>query len=218
MDFRLNAKDELFFLEVNFTCSVFYSDGMEGSADYILKHDGIGQSGFLRHIIEEGIARHQKKQKKYVAKGNAINGYGIYAPTDLPKGDVIIKGEGKPLRVISRNYVQKHWSAEEQDTFHRYAYPLSSEVFQMWAEKPEDWAPHNHSCEPNTGFKGLDCVALHDIKKGEELTFDYAHLYNETMIPFTCHCGAKTCRGEIFGTLNNSVTTREKELLVNGYW
>jgi len=69
MDFRMNDKDEIFFLEINFTCSVFYKDGYEGSADYILKYDGAGQSGFLHHIIAEGIARHKRKQKLYVMKG-----------------------------------------------------------------------------------------------------------------------------------------------------
>jgi D-alanine-D-alanine ligase and related ATP-grasp enzymes len=29
MDFRVNDKGEVFFLEVNFTCSVFYTDGMK---------------------------------------------------------------------------------------------------------------------------------------------------------------------------------------------
>src|SRR4029079_16405434 len=83
LDFRLNDKNELFFLEINFTCSVFYKDGYEGSADYILKADGIGQTGFLKKIIEEGMARHRRKQKKYIMKGNAIAGYGIYATRDI---------------------------------------------------------------------------------------------------------------------------------------
>jgi len=34
LDFRMNEKNELYFLEINFTCSVFYRDGYEGSADY----------------------------------------------------------------------------------------------------------------------------------------------------------------------------------------
>ena len=74
MDYRMDADGHLYFLEVNFTCSVFYSDGYEGSADYILKLDGIGQAGFLRHIVAEGIARHKRKQKKYRMKGNSIAG------------------------------------------------------------------------------------------------------------------------------------------------
>ena len=63
LDFRVNDKNEIYFLEINFTCSVFYTDGYEGSADFILKYDGIGQAGFLRHIIAEGIARHQRSKK-----------------------------------------------------------------------------------------------------------------------------------------------------------
>jgi D-alanine-D-alanine ligase len=34
MDFRVNDKGEVFFLEVNFTCSVFYTDGYEGSGRF----------------------------------------------------------------------------------------------------------------------------------------------------------------------------------------
>src|SRR5207342_369948 len=83
LDFRVNEKNEIFFLEINFTCSVFYKDGYEGSADYILKADGIGQAGFLKKIIDEGMARHQRRQKKYTMKGNAIAGYGIYANQDM---------------------------------------------------------------------------------------------------------------------------------------
>ncbi len=54
LDFRMNENGELYFLEINFTCSVFYSEGLEGSADFILNYDGIGKSGFLKHIIAEG--------------------------------------------------------------------------------------------------------------------------------------------------------------------
>ncbi len=30
LDFRVNDKNEIFFLEINFTCSVFYTDGYRG--------------------------------------------------------------------------------------------------------------------------------------------------------------------------------------------
>ncbi|MEO5984407.1 MAG: hypothetical protein ABIP80_02810, partial [Ferruginibacter sp.] len=79
LDFRMNAADELFFLEINFTCSVFYGDGYEGSADHILKIDGTGQAAFLQTIITEGIRRHKNIQKAYIMRGNAIAGFGIYA-------------------------------------------------------------------------------------------------------------------------------------------
>lgn len=215
MDFRMDESGELFFLEVNFTCSVFYSDGYEGSADYILKHDGIGQAGFLRHIISEGIARHRRRQKKYMMKGNAIAGFGIYANTNIIAGDILFKGEEKPQRIVTRNHVEQHWNEDEKKLFRHYAYPISNEVYILWDNNPSEWAPQNHSCDPNTSYQGLNVVALRDISKGEELTLDYATLLDESSEPFDCQCGLPSCRGTIRGTGGNSVTQREEGVTYN---
>ncbi|NJO26010.1 MAG: SET domain-containing protein [Bacteroidia bacterium] len=95
--------------------------------------------------------------------------------------------------------------------FDRYAYPVSNEVFMLWDDDPTGWAPQNHCCEPNTGFDGLNVIALRNISKGEELTLDYANLLDETAQPFECRCGAANCRGLVTGTPNNSVNKREKQ-------
>lgn len=211
LDFRLNEKGELFFLEINFTCSVFYSDGYEGSADFILQYDGIGQQGFLRHMMAEGLARYQRKQKKYRIKGTAIAGYGIYATCDIARGDIIFKGEGRSQRIITRRSVADHWSETDQLIFRRYAYPLSRELFLLWDDNPSEWAPQNHSCQPNTAYNGLDVVALRAIRLGEELTLDYATFLDENMEPFDCQCGTTVCRGKISGIPGNSVTSREEK-------
>jgi D-alanine-D-alanine ligase len=209
LDFRVNNKNEIFFLEINFTCSVFYKDGYEGSADYILKCDGIGQAGFLKKIINEGIARHQRKQKKYTMKGNAIAGYGIYATQNIAANDLIFRGEGMEQRIITRNYVERYWNVKEKETFRKYAYPLSKEVFLLWDNNPSGWAPQNHSCDPNTTYEGLNVVALRNITKGEELTLNYATFLDENMEPFNCQCGSANCCGLVTGIVNNSVTERE---------
>jgi D-alanine-D-alanine ligase len=209
LDFRVNEKEEIYFLEINFTCSVFYSDGYEGSADYILKHDGIGQAGFLKHIIREGIARHQRSQKAYTMKGNSIAGYGIYANRDIREGEILFKGEGKSQRIITKRYVDKHWDADQRRQLRRYAYPVSQELFILWDEDPAEWAPQNHSCDPNTAFDGLNVLALKNIKAGDELTLDYAQFLDENMEPFQCRCNSSACRGTISGINNNSLTIRE---------
>ncbi|HNU87336.1 MAG TPA: SET domain-containing protein-lysine N-methyltransferase [Ferruginibacter sp.] len=209
LDFRVNEKKEIFFLEINFTCSVFYKDGYEGSADYILKCDGIGQAGFLKKIIDEGIARHLRRQKKYTMKGNAIAGYGIYANQHMKANEVIFRGEGMAQRITTRRYVENSWSVKEKETFRKYAYPLSKEVFLLWDDNPANWAPQNHSCDPNTRYEGLNVVALRNISKGEELTLNYADFLDEHMEPFDCRCGAANCCGRVTGTPNNSVTERE---------
>jgi len=209
LDFRVNAKKEIYFLEINFTCSVFYKDGYEGSADYILKCDGIGQEGFLRKIIAEGLARHQRNQKKYAMRGNSIAGYGIYATQNIHAGDIIFKLEESAQRIVTRKHVEQTWNEKEKKVFRQYAYPLSKEVFFIWDDNPSNWAPQNHSCDPNCEYEGLNVIASRNISKGEELTLNYASFLDEHMEPFQCQCGAYNCAKWITGIPNNSVTTRE---------
>ena len=211
LDFRMNEKGELFFLEINFTCSVFYSNGYEGSADYILKYDGIGQQNFLHHIIQEGIERHKNKQLIYEMKGNAIAGYGIYAKRNIVKNEIIFKGEEKSQRIVTKKFVEENWNEKEKENFARYAYPISNNVFLLWDENATHWAPQNHSCNPNTSYQGLNVVATKPIKQGEELTLDYASFLNESAQSFICNCNAKNCRGLIQGDSNNNIEVRIKK-------
>jgi len=217
LDFRANKDGKLFFLEINFTCSVFYNQGYEGSADYILLYDGIGQAGFLRHMIAEGIARHRRTHKKHRIRGNSIAGYGIYATMDIAAGEAIFNGEGRSQRMITRRHVEETWKENEKETFRRYAYPISTEVFLLWDENPYEWAPQNHSCDPNSAYDGLDVLALRPIVKGEELTLDYATFLDEHMEPFDCKCGSPKCRGRVTGIPGNSVTLRESKLPHDGH-
>ena len=208
LDFRQDAHGTLHFLEINFTCSVFYPEGSEGSADHILKFDGIGAKGFLDLIIAEGIARHRRRQPTTEMRGDSIAGYGSFALVDFHAGDIVFPGEERPFRITTLPHVQRFWNDEQKREFRRYAYPLSSAVYALWSDDPTQWRPQNHSCDPNTAFIGLDVLAVRSINRGEELTLDYAAAMNEHSEPFTCHCGSPKCRGLIEGTPGNCVTTR----------
>lgn len=210
MDFRMDAEGTLHFLEVNFTCSVFYAEGSEGSADHILRIDGMGQAGFLEAIVAEGLARHRRKQRRWEMRGGTIAGYGIVARGRIGAGDVVFRGEERTHRLVTRRHVEQRWSPADQAVFRHYAYPLSDEVYVLWDEDASRWAPQNHSCAPNTAYVGLDVVATREIAPGEELTLDYGDLLDEGSEPFMCRCGAPGCRGLIRGTRGNSVTARLK--------
>ncbi len=209
MDFRTNSAGELFFLEVNFTCSVFYANGDEGSADYILRHDGIGQTGFAERIIAEGLARHARNRPRHTMQGNGVSGYGIFATISFARGDVVFTGEERAHRIATRRHVEEQWSADDQELFRHYAYPLGDEVYALWDADSTAWAPQNHSCDPNTEFVGLNVVAMRHIASGEELTIDYSRSMNESSAAFDCHCRAAVCRGRIAGAAGNSVSARE---------
>ncbi len=209
MDFRMDAAGTIHFLEVNFTCSVFYAEGSEGSADHILRLDGIGQAGFLERIIAEGRARHRRRQRPFEMRGNAIAGYGIVATRPIAAGEVVFRGEERPHRIVTRRHVERTWSAADQALFRHYAVPISDQVYVIWDDDPSSWAPQNHSCDANTGYEGLDVVARRAIAAGEELTLDYHELLDEASEAFECRCGAPSCRGRVQGIPGNSVTARE---------
>jgi D-alanine-D-alanine ligase len=213
MDFRVNDSKQIFFLEINFTCSVFYEDGYEGSADYILMNEPGGKKAFLENIISEGIYRHRQKQKKYCLKGNAISGYGIYANKIIQSGEIIFQNEGKSHRLITKKYVDEHWNADEISIFRKYAWPVGNDVYVLWDEDPTGWAPQNHSCDPNTQYEGLNVLASKNIQKGEELTLDYTTFLNDEMESFICNCGAKNCKRIIRGSQKITAMHYKKNLL-----
>jgi SET domain-containing protein len=77
-----------------------------------------------------------------------------------------------------------------------------SEEFVIGAKKLSDVAGDdyfNHSCEPNSGFKGqILLVAMKKIPEKTEVTFDYGMvLYpskNAKRYRIDCLCGARKCR------------------------
>jgi D-alanine-D-alanine ligase len=56
-DFRMNDKGEIFLLEINPNCGIFYPPNEPGSADFILMNDPLGHSGFLELILKSGLKR-----------------------------------------------------------------------------------------------------------------------------------------------------------------
>ena len=210
MDFRLDKDGAPNLLDANFTCSVFYPDKFLGTADYILKLDPGGASAFFRHIVAEGIGRWKGKHKAYAVRNDGLSGLGIEAARDIAKGGIVFQGEELAQRIATKRWVETRWTEEEKITFAQYAYPLDDEVFILWSDAPQDWAPQNHSCDPNCAYDGLNVVALRDVTKGDELTLDYADFCSETSAEFQCACGAANCRGLVKGSAGNSVALRER--------
>lgn len=65
----------------------------------------------------------------------------------------------------------------------------------------------NHSCDPNAGHRKIsELIAIRDIKKGEEITYDYSATIgpNVTTDVWTmeCACGTKKCRKVIANVLS----------------
>jgi len=75
------------------------------------------------------------------------------------------------------------------------------------------WQYLNHSCEPN-GYMdvlGLTFRAARDIRRGEEITFNYLTTESEMAMPFDCNCGSANCFGFIQG--RNFLTLEQADRL-----
>lgn len=58
----------------------------------------------------------------------------------------------------------------------------------------------NHSCDGNLGFdKNGDFIARRDIKKGEEISFDYGLADSNPNYRLKCECGSPNCRKIVTG-------------------
>lgn len=58
----------------------------------------------------------------------------------------------------------------------------------------------NHSCDPNIGLdKNFNFVAMRNIKRGEELCWDYAYDETNPRFRMECSCGSKKCRKIVTG-------------------
>ncbi len=199
-DIRVNPEGEVYLLEINPNCGIFYGLDEPGSADFVLLNDPEGHSGFLDRIFKAALARQKRIKTRYAVRHHPERGYGLYARRAIDAGEVILPREKRPHTLVSRSYVQKNWKPEEQQLFLRHGYPLTDEVWVSLSSNPAEWTPIAHSCDPNAWWQGLDVTARRSIEEGEEITLDYATFRNELMPEFACRCEAPGCRKVIRGT------------------
>lgn len=111
-------------------------------------------------------------------------GLGVYVAQPYKKGEMICEMKGKK-RSLGNLYYRKSHSRKMIDD------PLQiGEGKYVDLDKP--YLYFNHSCEPNAGIKDKTALfALKNIKKGEEITFDYSTTMDESL---ECKCGSRKCR------------------------
>jgi len=179
-DMRVNDKGEAFFLEINPNCGIFYPAPEEqpdalGSADFVLLHSKMGHTGFVEHIIDCALRRSRQTQKTTEVRFRSGHGYGLYAVVDIPEGALIHQHEEKAHYITTKRNVESTWKDPlKRKWFEQYAYPVTDTIWAIWSDNPNDWLQINHSCDPNSWLDGLNLVARKVIRKGQQVTMDYA--------------------------------------------
>ena len=130
--------------------------------------------------------------KLYKIKKSNIDNRGLYAAKNIKAGTIVIHYKGK---LITKKETEKNPKYDNDKAI--YLFNLNSRY-----DLDGDFANNtarliNHSCSPNCEVDGkglkLWIYALKDIKKGEELSYDYGFGYDENYKDFVCKCRAKNC-------------------------
>ncbi len=136
------------------------------------------------------------KKKLYKKKRSKINNLGLYALTNIKKNTRILQYKGKIITVRESETNPKFDNNKAIYLFNiNKNYDLDGDFKFNVARLI------NHSCDPNcevdgTGYK-LWIYSIKDIKKGEELTYDYGFSFDKDFKNYKCNCGSKNCCGYI---------------------
>jgi len=129
---------------------------------------------------------------------SGMEGQGVYAVSDIKEGDVIGVFGGIVIPEGELEDLKKKIGEEKLCADHAmYIYP----GFIMLHDYVEGCDPLcfvNHSCDPSSKVvNGIVLVALRDIAKGEEISWNYKETddVGNWSYEFKCQCGSPNCTG-----------------------
>jgi SET domain-containing protein len=146
--------------------------------------------------------------RRIIRRQSPIHGNGVFAARKLPKGITVIEYRGKRLTHAQANRTY----GGDVDTGHTFLFTLNEKYLIDGNDGGNVARWINHSCAPNcqawvvehdSGDPRRDRVVIEtrrDIRKGEELTYDYGITLEERQTPklkeiWACRCGAEHCKG-----------------------
>jgi hypothetical protein len=134
--------------------------------------------------------------KLYKQNKSNINRRGLFANKDIKKDTKIIYYIGK---IITKKQTEKDPKFNNGKAIYLFninnKYDLDGDFTYNTARLI------NHSCNPNCEVEGkglkLWISSIRDIKKNEELLYDYGFGFDESYKEFPCKCGSINCCGYI---------------------
>ena len=144
-----------------------------------------------------------QEQKLYIKKNSKIHASGLFARAEIESGTRIIQYKGlKITKAQSDKIADVHIDANKKEGTVGAVYIFTlNDRYDINGKVAWNLAKYiNHSCDPNCEtdiVRGKIWIsAIKDIKKGEELSYDYGydmHCFED----HPCRCNSKNCVGFI---------------------
>lgn len=146
-------------------------------------------SRYMNSILQDvpsNLNLNEKDRKAII--GISRFGKGLLANECIKRNSLITKITGRPMQFNEAVLLGD-----------KESYPFQINLFEYIAPKQNEiWQYINHSCNPNCGVnENLEIIALRNIKKGEELFYDYSTCMLERHWTMQCQCSSKNCRQSI---------------------
>jgi|GEM_PF-711347 S-adenosylmethionine/arginine decarboxylase-like enzyme len=117
---------------------------------------------------------------------------GVFAKQKIHEGEIVAVYDGKIYAASKASLLPN----KEPVKIRNYAMQFEKNKFR---DSSGIARYLNHSCNPNCGIKeNFKLVTMREVKKGEELTWDYSMSMNSDLV-MDCSCGEKNCRKKIKG-------------------
>ena len=138
-----------------------------------------------------------------IVENSSIHGKGVFASKDIKKGTKIIEYVGEKISKEESDVraTEQEEKSKNSDEGAVYIFDINDE-FDI--DGNVEWNTArliNHSCNPNCETEQDEddrvwIIAMKDIKKGEEITYNYGYEY-DNYEEHLCRCGSDNCVGYI---------------------
>jgi len=142
-----------------------------------------------------------EKHPAYVVRRSKVHGYGAFAAKDIRKGEIIDEYLGDR---VTHEEADKRYEDHDENDNHTFLFIVDKKTVIDAGVGGNDARFINHKCDPNceseTRKGRVFILAIKNIKKGEELGYDY-QIGREKDDPenvdeiYACRCGSPKCRG-----------------------
>jgi uncharacterized protein len=144
-----------------------------------------------------------RKKRPFEVRRSKIQGRGVFATRAIRAGTRLIEYRGE---IIDEDEADRRYPWQDGEPHHTFLFSLDDGNVIDAAPSRSIAKYINHSCDPNCeaveedGHVFID--AIRDIRRGEELAYDYNFVLDEPHNAanrklYPCFCGSSRCRGTI---------------------